>query len=42
MPISDLEDLRAQLDTNLGTERPTPQAPDEGTATGQVPVQAVG
>jgi hypothetical protein len=40
MPTPDLKDLRAQLETNPGTERPTPQAPAQGTATGQVPVQA--
>ncbi|KAJ5288442.1 hypothetical protein N7508_007542 [Penicillium antarcticum] len=39
MPTPDLKDFRAQLETP-DTERPTPQAPAQGTATGHVPVQA--
>ncbi|GIK07676.1 hypothetical protein Aspvir_003342 [Aspergillus viridinutans] len=40
MPTADLKDLRAQLETKPGSERPTPQAPPQGTATGQEPAQA--
>ncbi|KAJ5402745.1 uncharacterized protein N7487_008641 [Penicillium crustosum] len=39
MPTPDLKDFRAQLETP-DTNRPTPQAPAQGTATGHVPVQA--
>lgn len=41
MPTPDLKDFRAQLKMHPDTERLTPQAPAQGTATGQVPVQAV-